>query len=255
MSYNAALNHLQSSILHGDPAEAASLVRPKPHLSAEKQLGVYLEGYRLRLVQAVRNDYPCLGHYLGATRMNDLVAAYVEATPSCSYNLDFYPFGFGAFVRQASQDPAAHDLAVLEQAIAEIFMAPDSNPLTAAVFAQLDPETLGSMVFYPRAANRLLRLTHDVERYLAAWKKGEPELTIAPDRIHLCVLRHNNEVQRHRLEPEEYHLLENLAAGQVFGQAIEPPQANHPQDSDLFAAKVMNWLPRWVGEGFFKQSM
>src|SRR5580704_16057825 len=104
MSYADALERLEESITGGAPAAAAPLVRAKQHLSAEAQIAIYADAYRIRLREAVRGDYPCLAACFGDA-IDVLIAAYVEATPSFSYNLDFYPFGFWRFVQK--QDVAA----------------------------------------------------------------------------------------------------------------------------------------------------
>ncbi len=104
MIYANTLEKVQSSIIGGDAGVAAPLVRPNPRLSASALLGIYIEGYRIKLSQAVRSDYPCLAHYLGEARMSGLVADYVKKTPPHSYNLDHYPFAFCRFVAQTSEN-------------------------------------------------------------------------------------------------------------------------------------------------------
>jgi hypothetical protein len=248
----ALLEAVQASIIAGDPASAAPLLRRNPRLGAAEQLAIYSEGYRLRLQGAVRGDYPCLAHYLGAAAMDRLVAAYVEATPSRSCNLDFYASGFGAFVEGLCSDPAARDLAALEQAVAEIFMAPDSDPLRAASVALPDGQALGAMVFRCRAASRLGTFAHDVESFFQDWKKDAAGQAIATGATCLFIVRHGNVVRRHRLEPEESCLLQALADGESLAGAVTRTLRRYPQDGARFAIRMAGWLPRWLREGFFR---
>ncbi|MBI3419118.1 MAG: putative DNA-binding domain-containing protein [Proteobacteria bacterium] len=251
MTYTNMLEKVQDSIISGDAGVAAPLVRPNPRLSASALLGIYIEGYRIRLSQAVRSDYPCLAHYLGEERMNGLVAAYVKKTPSCSYNLDHYPFAFRRFVAQACEDEAAHALAELEGVMAEVFMLPESAPMDFESFGSLDAESLGRMSFALRSAGMLIRLAYDAEAYLQAYKKGEAEKDIQKRPAHLYLYRHDNEVKRQQLEIAEYQVLSALGHGESFSAAIETALASHIYAAAALAEKIRSWLPKWIGQGFF----
>jgi hypothetical protein len=250
MSYNAALETLHSSIISGDPTAAEPIVRPKTRMTAKEQIAIYSDAYKIRLRHAVRSDYPCLATILGDVATNKLVNAYVEATPSLSYNLDFYPFGFWRFVQNNSTQPEICELAELEGAIAECFMGTGSEPLTAQNLPPLDTETLGRMKFHLRAPFRLLRFTHDAESTMASFKRGKTITAIAPNPIYLLVYRHNNEVQRRILESGEYHLLNAIQQTENFNQAIQQAQIAAGEDENTMASNVMRWLPRWITEAF-----
>lgn len=249
--YANTLEQVQSSIISGDAGVAVPLVRPKPQLSASALLGIYIEGYRIRLSQVVRSDYPCLAHYLGEARMNGLVADYVEKTPSRSYNLDHYSFSFRPFVAQACEDEAAHALAELEGAIAEVFMLPESAPMDFDNFGNPDAESLGRMSFALRPAGRLIRLAYDAEGYLQAYKKSEARKDIQKRPSLLYLYRHDNEVKRQPLEEAEYQVLSALGHGKSFNAALETALASHACDTAVLAEKIMVWLPKWIGQGFF----
>jgi hypothetical protein len=249
MSFNAALENLHAGIVTGDPAPAAPHLRAKPHLSAAAQIAIYSDAYRIRLRQAVRGDYPCLAAHLGGA-IDDLIAAYVEATPSLSYNLDFYPFGFWRFVQNNSVPCEIGELAELEGAIAEVFMGPGSEVLTPQNLPPLDEEILGRTKFYLRAPYRLLRFTHDVESAMAAFKRGEAPSPVVKKPAYLFVHRHNNEVQRRISEENEYHLLKNIGLTENFNAAIGQMLAETGADEVAVAAQIARWLPRWIQEGF-----
>jgi len=251
MRFNAALETFQHSIISGDTAIAAPLVREKTRMTKEEQIAIYSEGYRIRLRGAVKADYPCLAHYLGDAAIDVLIHAYVEVTPSRSYNLDFYPFGFWHYVQDHSADPAARDLAALEGAIAECFMTQGTAPLGADFFATVSEDELGATIFTLCQPCRLLRLAHDVETYLTAFKRDEADTSINETAIFLLIHRHDNEVRRRVLDEAEYVLLDKIHSGTAFDAAIEQTLATGLLDEESLATKISAWLPSWISEGFF----
>lgn len=250
MSFNAALKKLHNSIVSGDISPAIPLVRPKQHMSAEEQLGIYAYAYKARLQNAVRSDYPCLLHALGTEKFDDLVTAFVDATPSQSYNLDFYPHAFWRFLKTQSIDLWVQELAELEGAIAETFMGDGSEALTLQNLPPLTEETLGQMKFYLRTPHRLLHFTHDVEETVARFKRGETPASPSQKTTHLYIYRHNNEVQRRTLDKIEFYLLNAIEETDSFNTAIERAIKSAGCNETAIAASLGNWLSRWISEGF-----
>lgn len=242
MQYRNALERVQRAVITGKTAPAQPLLRPHERMSAREQLDIYVQGYRHRLISAVRADYPALGRYLGDATMERLARGYAAQTPSQSYNLDFYPFAFRRFVRETHADPAAHALAALEGVMAEVFMGPRSEALSVGALAGVTGETLERMHLALRPASELLCLAHDAPAYLDAFKRGDPA-TIAAAPTYLYLYRHQNEVRRARLAPWEYGFLSVLGGeGAPLGAAAE----------HAGGAQLLQCLPRWIAEGFFR---
>lgn len=248
---DALLSPLQDAILRHDPACAVPLVRRNARIAPERQLAIYLEGYRTRLVLAVRSDYPELLALLGEAAFDALALAYVEQSPSSHFNLDRYPHGFAAFA-QPRLDAFARNLARVEAAIAEVFMAQDSDALPPAALAGLAPEDFGAQILIPRRASRLLALAYPINDYLLARREGKaPELPLATPSF-LFLVRHHNEVRRHALETPEHALLQAICTGLPVGAAIESVAAAQPDFVPAIAEHLQGWFARWLGEGFFQ---
>ena len=243
--YAAALEKLHADVTGGS-ADAAPMLRANPRLSPEKQIAIYAEGYKIRLSHAVRDDYPCLGHYLGDD-LPPLIDAYIAATPSQSYSLDFYPHAFWRFARAKLSDPAMREVAELEGAIAEIFMGPGSPALTPQHLPSLNEETLAQTKFNLRAPHRFLSFTHDAESTLAGFKRGEAPQPIETKPTYLFLHRHNNEVHRRLLDEGEYRLLQAIDKSANFAEAVQQSGIGE----ETLAATIGRWLSRWIGDGFF----
>lgn len=248
------LRNLHRAILSGRADPAIDDIRSHPRLSPEALLNIYINGYRERLSLAVLADYPCLRRYLGEAEVTKMARLYIEETPSQSYNLDFYPFNFRHYVRAQQSDPAAADIAELEAAIAETFMAPASPPLGVEALQTCDADGLGAMRFALRTEARLLAASCDVEAYWRDSKEDTPQLAAPPSGPSwLLVYRPRYDVLRCPLEPEEFTLLAGLQSGKNLDEAISQTMTQHGLDDAALTQSLAVWLPRWLGGGYFRQ--
>ena len=249
------LETFQDSILARDDSKVLADIRVNPRLSPAQQMAIYTEGYRLRLLAAVRSDYPALLAYLGEAAFDAAVLAYIEATPSTFYNLDKYPHAFAPFFAAHTKEPFAAELAALEAAIAEIFIAPESPALESATLKGITAEAFGELVLVPRAASRLLAFAHPVSGWLNEQRKSSlPPPAPSPQTEYIFAYRHQNEVCREPLSQPAYLLLEELAKGAPVGQALENVINAHPQHMDAIAGSLQLWFSYWVSLGFFTQN-
>ena len=114
-----------------------------------------------------------------------------------------------------------HDLARLERAVAEVFDAPETKPLTEKELAALRPRDLERARLVPVAALRLLVLDHDAGEYLDSLK-GERHDHPPPrrQRTRVVVYRRRYAVKRREQDEAAFALLEDLVAGAPIGRAL-----------------------------------
>lgn len=244
-------NRMHSSILSNDASIAAPDIKNHLRLTPEQQLSIYIEGYRLRLMAAVRSDFPALAVLLGDKVFDALALEYVEKNPSGHYNLDRYPHYFPVLVKEKSGTGFAAELALVEGVIAEVFMGEESEPLDPYALSQLTPEGFGAFRFTPRKASRLLSLDYPVNEWLLAQRAGVVPDAPQPQKNYLYAFRHNNSVQREMLSAEAMALLTPLLAGLAVGEALEAAVQKNPAAADVIAAQLQHWFSDWVGKGFF----
>lgn len=242
------LECFQNAITSNDAELAMPDIKPGGHVDA------YTEGYRIRLLQALEDDYPALAGLLGEKEFARLALAFIKQYPSQSYNLDRYPHGFCVFVSEQLQNNRfAVEVAILEHAIATVFMAEDSTPLGTEILSALTPESLAVLRLLPRKALRLLHFDYPV----SAWLDGERTENIAPpppepQASYLCVLRHDNNVRRHQLSAAGYALLTQLAAGHNVENALVLAIEAHPAYEAEILASLQSWFHTWLENGFFR---
>ncbi len=241
-----------NAILKNDDTQIKPAVKPHPRLDASQQFAIYSDGYRIRLLHAIRSDYPILLKLLGDEIFDSLAYAYIEQNPPNNYNLDFYPHKFAEFVSINSDNAFAVDLAILEATIAEVFMLPDSEPLSPENLSEISADDFGEMNLKLRIACRLLRFNYQVSDWLtvARAENNLPQITL-PTSSWLLVLRHNNEVQRHNLSEQEFSLLQNLVSGKNVSDALDATLDEHESHAVAIVNNLQAYFANWVANGVF----
>ena len=244
---------LQAAVVDGAAEDARGTLLGDNRLTAEMRLGIYAQGYRLRLLECLGVEYPVLSALAGPTAFRLFAQGYIAAYPSRSYTLYDFGAGFPDYLESArpvgdgtaqtvEAIPAA--LARIERARAEVHRArgverdtpaaaeTGFDPLLAAILG------LGSARSYWRPDSvQLLALPLDFTETLAAADRGEPPpLPIAAPSL-VAVSRVQYRVECHRLEAWQHAWLASLP-----NQAADAPPS--PADPRLTA-----WLPFAVGHG------
>lgn len=201
-------------------------------------LEAYTDGYEERLLNAVAVDYPVLKHYLGDAAFRNLLVDFVRKVPATHYNLDRYSAALPTFI---DEDTFARALAQLESAIGHVTHAPESRSLDADDLAAFTPDAFAEYSLHPRKALQLLALSYPVEAYYAAVSQGLQSVQPVKTDEYIVVFRHEDEVWRMTLEPQEYALLTHLFAGATIGEAL----AQTDVSEDLLFA----WFGRWMRNG------
>ena len=243
---------MQAAILAGRVAgPAAELVAGDERLGPGERVGIYARGYRARLLECLRADFPALRLFTGDTVFDLFAEDYVAASPPRARSL----YGFGAGFADhlaARQPPEASEpgsvlglpaqLARIERARSEAQRAPGVE--TEAVPPGAD------LVFAPGARLRrpdsciLLRLDYDFVPLLAAADRGEQGELPPATRSLVAVARAGWRVRVHRLDAWRYAFLAALGAEgtEVQRAASAAAEASGRETSSLLADLAI-WLP------------
>lgn len=212
--------------------------------------GVYLDAYRLRLVGALKADYPALLAALGEERFTRIGREYTASTPSPYFNLRWYGGGLDRHLK-SSPDTAAEpwlaEVAAFEWALMAAFDSAESNSLRVEDLAALAPERWPAMQLVLQPCVRMLRLEFEVPKLWKAHKAGEDVFGRRPRAYpgRWLIWRQGLETSFRSLEPEEAVALEVLAAGGTFGQSCERLD-ELCENAALHAASL---LKRWLQDG------
>lgn len=215
-------------ILAGHLADASEVFVGRESCPAPRQLSIYAHGYRERLLECLRDDYPLLRALCGDTVFDLFARGYIAAHPSASFTLYTFGAGFAAHLEATcppdlpagapEKVPAA--LASLERAMSESKRAAGPE----RQFAPLSPEIL---MLHPEQSLlrpdtvHLLRLAFDFTALIDAYREDrKPALPEAKPCL-VAVARQNWHMGVHRLDALPFAFLEALHEPLPFGLAAE----------------------------------
>ncbi len=240
----ASFAHLQGAILKGEAEDADAWVTDKPNFPPQKQVGVYIDGYRGRLESTIREEFPASAWLLGKGRFDKLVQSYVETTTSAYPDLTDYSLNFASFARTALTEKWAQEMFEFEATLARMIDAPAAKGLGPQDFASMDEEALLAAHFTLKRGCALKQYEYPVLDYYQAYQENQkPPITKAVEACYVLLTRAGEDVWRIKLEREEYQLLSRLKGNIPLEQLLSF------LGSKALEEKFPNWLSQWVQQG------
>lgn len=248
---------MQDAILAGgaDPDLVAERISGDEQLAAAERLAIYARGYRGRLLETLRAEYPALRLLAGDTVFDLFAGSYVESTPPNDPRLQVYGLGFADHLEATrpagdgalSRLPA--ELARLERARAEVQRAQGVERLTPLRLTA-DAALLPDLRLRLPDSVRLLRLGFDFTSLLAAADKGETAGVPGQADSPTIVFRTGYRIGMRVIEPGRFAFLEALGADgtEVHEAAAEAALRTGAQTGAMLADLAL-WLPLAGGEG------
>ena len=240
-------------------ADAHAIVPPSQNQSSHDRLAVYGNAYFARLLEVMRELFPCLADAVGNDLFDQFVLEYLERYPPRSYTLSDLPDRFASFLDESC--PGADndrlrfvvDLARLERAIDEVFDGPGPEhcePLSAAQIAAWlaagEPADV-RLTLAPGA--RLLAFKFPASTYFSAWKHGDHSPWPEPQAQHILLARRDFVVRRYELSKAQFALLGAIERGLPLGQALIA--ASEHIAADELPTAIRAWFTFWSAERFF----
>ncbi|HKB77543.1 MAG TPA: DNA-binding domain-containing protein [Myxococcales bacterium] len=227
-----------------DPAAREACLAGDAELSAGERARIYSEMYLFRLVEALREDYPLLARLLGDEGFFALCQGYVHTHPSRNPSLARLGRELPGFLRERpTARPDLPDLAALEWARSEAFVAADAVPLGETALADLGADAASARLRLVPSV-RLLSLEHDAD---ALWADLEASRQPGPPRrraTSLLVWRKGFDVFHSEVSAEELAALSAVGNGGTLGEACEA-FADLPDPTRT----ALDALASWSGEG------
>jgi hypothetical protein len=211
----------QRFLLSGDSTIGSHVVGTQ-RVPVETRLGIYGDGYRLRLIEALGKTFPVLAELLGESDFQTLAARYVEAHESTFFNIRWYGDRMGEFLAadaEYSKAPILAEMARWEWAMASVFDAADSEPLGLGAFAEIAPEDWAGLRFEWSPAAQVLELEWNTPRLWKAVTEGAGE---RPDPVFepgsYLIWRRELQIYFRPLGEEEAAVVAAAREGHSFGE-------------------------------------
>jgi len=218
----------------------------------DARLGAYVEGYRSRLVEALGSTYPALKATLGEEKFGQCMRDYIESTPSRHYSVRYYGAAVGELFALQGEDQGRAvrtDLARWEWMLAEVFDAPDDDPIEVDALSTVAPAAWATVSFEFRACLRRLEVNSNAVEYWRAASKLCPVpaefATMAPTQWLLW--RRGTSTLFRSVDPIEAMALDGARAGENFGALCERI-ATCVEETQV-AMRAASLLRGWLSEG------
>jgi hypothetical protein len=231
----------------------ATAVRDTKKAGRTTLLDVYRDGYALRLIEVLTNDYPGLMAMAGPADFDNLARAYIAAHPSRYASVRWFGQHLADFIAATppySRSPAVAEMARFEWLLGDAFDAPDLVPVTAAALMALPPEAWETLCLMPLPSLRRSVFAFEVAQ---AWQRREEveagNLDVAPAAAPApwMIWRPERVSNFRSLEKDEAAMLDALVDGRPFPELCEAI-ATHVGE-DQAAARAAGLLRAWVEEG------
>ncbi len=236
----------QDYVLAGSGAFTAQ-VRDTSKADRVTLLDVYRDGYALRLIEVLTNDFPGVLAMAGRESFDTLTRAYIAAHPSRYPSVRWFGRNLADFL---ANTPALAEMARFEWALGEAFDSVDAEPVKAEAIMAVAPEAWETIAFAPIPSLQRLAFAHDVPPSWQRREEVEPgtlEVAKLDAPLPWVVWRPQRASNFRSLEPDEAAILAAMIDGQPFPALCE---ALLPYvEEDQAAARAAGLLRAWVEEG------
>jgi len=239
----------QFYVLRGRPSGIQEAIAPPPGGDTPARLAVYRDGYTLRLIGALRSDYPVLQAMVGDARFDELARSYVGTRRSRHPNLRWYGADFARFLcGHVDRQDALAEMAAWEWALGSAFDAADATVVDATTLTGVPSDRWPSiaMAFHPSV--RRVDLRTDAP---GAWKQhheGErPEPLVRATSMPWLVWRRELQVMYRSMEEDEAWALNSAMAGADFARLCSGLLRWKSEETAVVA--WVGFLHTWLRDG------
>lgn len=241
----------QRYLLVGDPKISAHVVGTS-RVPAETRLGIYGDGYRSRLAEALEANFPVLAELLGEGDFHTLASRYINSYESTFFSIRYYGDRLADFLAgdaEYSKAPLLPELARWEWAMAAAFDAADARPIEIGALAQVAPEDWAELRFKWSPAVQVLELEWNVPQLWKAVTEAteRPDPSLAPQALSWLIWRRELQIYFRALEPAEGQAIVASRAGQSFGELCVG-LCEHLDESEA-SLQAAGFLRGWVQSG------
>ncbi len=209
--------------LNGDTAAIEALAP-----DAARRLAIHKVTIDTGLGQALLNAFPVLARIVGAPAFTSLSSGYIADSPPRRPLLSVYGRDFPAHVAAqpiAASLPYLHDIARLEWARQEAYLAEDAPPLDAGALDTNDAEALSALQLRVHPAVRVISSPFPIHRIWRVNQADVPTKDIPAVDMnvaeHVIVTRPAHEVVTRPISLADATLVRTVAGGACLGAAVE----------------------------------
>jgi hypothetical protein len=219
--------------------------------TAGERIHVYVEGYRLRLLEVLQENFPGLHGLLGDEQFDALGRAYIDAHPSTHPSVRWFSQHLADFLRGTeaySAHPHLAEMAAFEWAQGRAFDAADAEPLGLQALATVPQESWGQVKFGLHPSLQRLELCWNVSKiWQALDAEAIPPEPEPSDAVSWLLWRQALTTRWRSLTADEAWMLDTASQGVGFGELCEGLCRWHAPEA--VAMQAASYLKLWLSDG------
>lgn len=243
---------LQDYLLHGRTDALQDLIVADTHINTDTRLKIYFNGYRLRLIETLADDFEKLKIIMGDERFDELAEQYIDAQPSRFFSLRDFGGAFPQFLSNhtAYQNfPFLAEMAKFEWTMAYTLDAADAPSLSLDYFSSLPAEKWPELQIHFHPSVRMLQFSWDVPEIWYSIEQGEeermPQSSIHP--VSWLIFRKNNQCLFRSCTEEEAFAYVYMQEDHHFAELCHVLAERMPEEK--IAPFALGCLKSWLEEG------
>lgn len=222
------------------------------NLTAAQRLEIYAEGYRLRLLEALQENYPALHTLLGDDEFKQVALTYINTQPSHHFSIRYFGDQLASLLETTppyKDMPVLYEMAAFEWVLRDAFDAPDSKIIATTDLSSIKPEAWPCMKLVPHPALRRLDLSWNAPQL---WLNIQNDVGPIPPEENphpICWIVWREELQTffRSLQASEAWAIDALFNGASFGELCEGlcewiDELNAP-------SHAAGLITRWIEDG------
>lgn len=210
-------------------------------------LRVYQNNYRAQLVACLEESFAHTRDWIGGEAFNHAVIIHIDRVPPSSWTLDAYARDFPETLTTLyPDDPEVTELAWIDAALAEAFVGPDSDVVSAGDLGTIDWDR-AVLRFAPTID--LGPLTTNASAIWSALAASEtpPSAELLPETGAVLVWRQDFVVRFRAIDQYERQALLSARAGLSFTRLCEAMVIAFGEEVGV--ARAGQLLGQWLGDG------
>ncbi|MCO7227160.1 DUF2063 domain-containing protein [Pleionea sp. CnH1-48] len=216
------------------------------------RLNIYRFAYEKRLSDAIDNDHPVLGQYLGDDWFADLVQSYLAKHPSQVFSLRHFCDALPEFLRiepPFSEHPILSEIAQFERLLLCAFDAPEMPVQNIEDLQAIDAHVWPQLrIRFQPSVQLFIAHWNSVESWHAIKAENPPEPATEGVNKNWLIWRNQERLTEFRsISRDELYMLQTFLQGANFSFVCEGLLEWHaPEQVSMYA---VSYLTRWLNEG------
>lgn len=219
--------------------------------STEERVQVYVEGYRLRLLEVLQDNFTGLHGLLGDAQFDTMGRAYIDAHPSTHPSVRWFSQKLPEFLNATppyDSQPFLAEMAAFEWAQGLAFDAKDVPALDMQALATVPPEAWGQVKFQFHPSVQRLDLQSNMPKFWQALAaEEEPPAIDTEEPASWLLWRKDLDTHWRSLSEDEAMMLDTAQHGANFGELCEGLCQWHAPEG--VALQAASYLKLWLSDG------